>query len=56
MIGSEAICENGVWIDERRVWGGCENVFDNFVLIHCSCFCVGLECEGHTLLPFREIL
>ena len=26
------------------------------MLIYCSCFCVGLECEGNTLLPFREVL
>ena len=42
-------------MDERSVSGVCENVFENFVLIYCSCFCVGLECEGNTLLPCKEI-
>ena len=56
VIGSEAF-ERMVCGWMRKVFEGSARMsFENFVLIYCSCFCVGLECEGKVLLPFREIL
>ena len=43
-------------MDVGSLWGGGENVCENNMQIYCSCFCVGLECEGNTLLPLRGIL
>ena len=51
MIGSEAfvrmVCG---WM--REVFEGVVRMSENFVLVYCPCFCVGLECEGNTQLPW----
>ena len=43
-------------MDVRSLCGGCENVCENYMQIYCTCFCVGLEREGNTVLPWRGVV
>ena len=40
----------------RSLCGGCENVCENYMQIYCTCFCVGLEREGNTVVPWRGVV
>lgn len=43
-------------MDVRSLCGGCENVYEIYVQICCTCFCVGLEHMANTLLPWRGVV
>ena len=43
-------------MDVRSLCGGCENVCQNYMQPYCTCFCVGLEREGNSLLPWRRVI
>ena len=43
-------------MDVRSLCGACENVCEMYMQIDCTCFCVGLEREGSTLLPWRGVV
>ena len=43
-------------MDVRSLCGGCENVCENYMQIYCTCFRVGLEREGNTVLPWRGVV
>ena len=43
-------------MDVRSLCGGCKNVCENYMQLYCTCFCVGLEHEGNTVVPLRGLL
>ena len=43
-------------MDVRSLCGGCKNICENDMQPYCTCFCVGLEHEGNSVLPWRGVV